>query len=187
MPTTHIQTKQDQRHARNETRSAAELRQRLLADLPVEERRLRLNGVSTAILEGGEGQPVVLLHGPGEHAAKCAIALASSGKASRRTTSIAHAPGGELHGTQRSLMEQFGFPPIPPSELERMAVPTALIWGRHDLATPLAIAHAASTRLGWPLHVIENAGDDPPLEQPDAFLETLRMVVNDRQDGGSIP
>lgn len=45
-------------------------RGRLLAGLPVTERRLRLNGVSTAVLEGGAGAPVVLLHGPGEYAAK---------------------------------------------------------------------------------------------------------------------
>lgn len=45
-------------------------RQRLLARLPVTERRLQLAGVSTALLEGGSGPPVVLLHGPGEFAAK---------------------------------------------------------------------------------------------------------------------
>jgi 2-hydroxymuconate-semialdehyde hydrolase len=38
-------------------------RERMLAGLPVEERRLRLAGVSTAVLEGGEGPPLVLLHG----------------------------------------------------------------------------------------------------------------------------
>lgn len=42
-----------------------ELRQRLLAGAPVTERRLQLAGVSTAVLEGGSGPPVVLLHGQG--------------------------------------------------------------------------------------------------------------------------
>jgi pimeloyl-ACP methyl ester carboxylesterase len=46
------------------------MRERLLAGLPVEERRLQLNGVSTSVLEGGDGPPIVLLHGPGEHGAK---------------------------------------------------------------------------------------------------------------------
>ena len=64
-------------------------------------------------------------------------------------------------------MPQFGLPAIPPAELARIAVPTTLIWGRHDRATRLQIAEAASARYGWPLHVIENAGDDPPLEQPE--------------------
>ena len=45
-------------------------RERLLTGIPVTERRLELAGVSTAVLEGGAGPPVVLLHGPGEFAAK---------------------------------------------------------------------------------------------------------------------
>lgn len=42
---------------------------RLLAGVPVTERRLDLAGVSTAVVEGGDGTPLVLLHGPGEFAA----------------------------------------------------------------------------------------------------------------------
>ncbi len=38
---------------------------RLLKGLPVTERRLDLAGVSTSLLEGGEGLPIVLLHGQG--------------------------------------------------------------------------------------------------------------------------
>jgi pimeloyl-ACP methyl ester carboxylesterase len=45
--------------------AADELRRRLLAGAPVTERRVQLAGVSTAVLEGGEGPPVVLLHGQG--------------------------------------------------------------------------------------------------------------------------
>src|SRR5688500_3009298 len=44
-------------------------RRHLLAGLPVTERRLSLAGVSTAVLEGGDGPPVVLLHGPAGNAA----------------------------------------------------------------------------------------------------------------------
>ena len=40
-------------------------RRRLLAGAPVTERRLDLAGVSTAVLEGGDGPPVVVLHGQG--------------------------------------------------------------------------------------------------------------------------
>jgi pimeloyl-ACP methyl ester carboxylesterase len=40
-------------------------RRRLLAGAPVTERRLVLAGVATAVLEGGQGPPVVLLHGQG--------------------------------------------------------------------------------------------------------------------------
>ncbi len=38
-------------------------RRRLLAGLPVTERRLRVSGVTTVVLEAGTGPPMVLLHG----------------------------------------------------------------------------------------------------------------------------
>ena len=38
--------------------------------MPLTERRLELAGVSTAVLEGGDGPALILLHGPGEFAAK---------------------------------------------------------------------------------------------------------------------
>lgn len=44
-------------------------REKLLAAIPLSERRRELAGVSTAVLEGGDGPPVVLLHGQGEFAA----------------------------------------------------------------------------------------------------------------------
>lgn len=44
-------------------------RQGLLAKAPVEQRRMDVNGVSTAVLEGGDGPPVMLLHGPGAYGA----------------------------------------------------------------------------------------------------------------------
>ena len=49
---------------------AETVRDRLLNGLPMTERRLQLAGVSTAVLEGGDGPPIVLLHGPGEYAPK---------------------------------------------------------------------------------------------------------------------
>ena len=47
----------------------ATLRAHALTRIPVEERRRDLAGVPTAVLEGGDGPPVVLLHGQGEFAA----------------------------------------------------------------------------------------------------------------------
>jgi pimeloyl-ACP methyl ester carboxylesterase len=276
-------------------------RERLLTGLPVTERRLRLGGISTAVLEGGDGPPVVLLHGPSGYAAHWlgvipglvathrVIApdlpghgaskveqgvldtervLAWLGELIELTCISSPALVGQLlggaiaarftidHGdrlsrlvlvdtfglsefqpapefrralshflaepTERShenlwrycafdldglrrrmgerwapfeaynlerartpsvqaalamLMEQFGVPAIPPADLARIAVPTTLIWGRHDRATPLSIAEAASARHGWPLHVIENANDDPPVEQPEALLRALRVAL----------
>lgn len=45
-------------------RSIDDVRATAMDGLPVEERRRDCAGVSTAVLEGGEGPPVVLLHGP---------------------------------------------------------------------------------------------------------------------------
>ncbi|MBD3615248.1 MAG: alpha/beta hydrolase [Gracilimonas sp.] len=41
-------------------------RDQLLAAIPAVEHRLQLSGVDTAVLIGGDGPPVILLHGPGE-------------------------------------------------------------------------------------------------------------------------
>lgn len=68
-------------------------------------------------------------------------------------------------------------PAVPRAELDRIAVPTTLIWGRHDLATPHLVAEAVSKRFGWPLHVIEDAADDPPIEQPETFLKSLDAAL----------
>jgi pimeloyl-ACP methyl ester carboxylesterase len=77
----------------------------------------------------------------------------------------------------KQLMPQLGLPPIPPAELERIAAPTSLIWGRHDRQVRLGLAEVAAARHGWPLHVIERAADDPAFEQPDAFLRALRDAL----------
>jgi pimeloyl-ACP methyl ester carboxylesterase len=276
-------------------------RERLLAALPVTERRLQLAGVSTAVLEGGKGPPIVLLHGPSGYAAHW-MGVIPGLVASHRVIApdlpghgASEAGGGPLnaqgvlewlaaliertcisppalvgqllggviaarfaidHGDRLSrlvlvdtfglrefqpapefglalrqflaqptratheslwqhcafdleglrqrmgahwapfeaynvdrartpsvqtavaaLMEQLGVLAIPPADLARITVPATLIWGRHDRATPLAVAEAASARYGWPLHVIENCNDDPPVEQPEALLRALRTAL----------
>lgn len=274
-----------------------EARARLLAAIPATERRLELAGVSTAVLDGGDGPPLVVLHGGGQSAAtwirvlpplmathrviapdlpghgasgtpdgtldadgvlawldtliesSCPsppallghtlggaiaaryatghserisllvlvdalglgpfrpvprFALAMVGYLARPTEHTrdrflrqrildlerVHDQMGEhwesivtcgLDGAQtpskkaasRSLMKAFGVSPIPQAELERIRVPTVLIWGRHDLQARLGVAEAASARYGWPLHVIQDSGVDPNVEQPDAFLDAL--------------
>jgi pimeloyl-ACP methyl ester carboxylesterase len=59
---------------------------------------------------------------------------------------------------------------IPDAELRGIAVPTSLVWGRHDRFVPLALGEAAARRLGWPLRVIDDAGHVPHIERPDAFV-----------------
>ena len=279
------------------TTATAGTREQLLAGIPARERRLELAGITTSLLDGGTGSPVVLLHGPGEHAIKwlevipklvgshrviapdlpghgesvvtggpltservlqwldeligqtCSSPPVLVGQVVGGAIAMRHvirqgrpvsrlvlvdtlglapfqpAPefagalhaffaeqndrtftdlwrqcaydldglrdrmGGlwpafasytlervrspEVQAAQQVLLEQFGFAPIPPDEVARIAVPTSLVWGRHDLATSVAVAEAASARYGWPLYVIENAGDDPGLEQPERFVEAV--------------
>jgi pimeloyl-ACP methyl ester carboxylesterase len=54
---------QPELEGRLHARASGHPRERMLAGIPVHERRLRLAGVSTALLEGGDGSPVVLLQG----------------------------------------------------------------------------------------------------------------------------
>jgi pimeloyl-ACP methyl ester carboxylesterase len=280
-----------------------EARELLLAGLPVTERRLQLAGVSTAVLEGGAGPPVVLLHGPGAYAAAWlrvipglvtthqvvapdlpgqGASTVAAGKLDvdrvvawlaelvERTCPsppvvVGHLLGGAIaarfaaeHGERLSrlvlvdtfglapfepspefssalmgflaqpsseahdrlwercsfdldgvrealgtrwdaiktynldrantpavaetggkLMKLFAMPAIPAEVLGQIATPTTLIWGRHDLATPVRIAEAASVRHGWPLQVIDDAADDPTIDQPEAFLDALRNALGE--------
>jgi pimeloyl-ACP methyl ester carboxylesterase len=277
-----------------------DVRERLLSGLPVTERRLQLAGVSTAVLEGGDGPPIVLLQGefaavwmrvipelvtthrviapdlPGLGASEvsggppeastvltwldelieqtCAIPPVLVGKGPAGALAARFAiersdridrlvlvdtyglgrfrppPGMALtfvgvllrpteRGLERSFrrycfvdldavraemgeryewlaayaLDRFRTPSvkaamrsltrqlasaIPSADLDRIAVPTTLIWGRHDVGVRLNVAEAASARYGWPLHVIESARDDPGFEQPEAFLEALRAVLD---------
>jgi pimeloyl-ACP methyl ester carboxylesterase len=281
-----------------------DLREVLIAALPVRERRLQLAGVSTAILEAGEGRPVMLLHGPSAHAAHWMGVIPALARTHRvivpdlpghGASEVADGPldakrvlewlgeliwstcetppslvgqllGGAIaarfaveHGVRINrlvLVDTFGLVPLQPApefaqavaryfeqpsaathdalwrhcafdldalrgrmgglwepfaaynldralapgaqaavhallgafgaqaiaaeDLARIAVPTTLIWGRHDAATPLAVAQAASERYGWPLEIIENANDDPPIEQPEALLLALRAALESR-------
>jgi pimeloyl-ACP methyl ester carboxylesterase len=77
----------------------------------------------------------------------------------------------------RTLMREVGVPTIPPDDLAGIAVPTTLIWGRRNLGLRLRVGETASARYGWPLHVIEDAGDDPAIEQPEAFVEALDRTL----------
>jgi pimeloyl-ACP methyl ester carboxylesterase len=293
-----------QRTAEDDRRRADgdDARRRVLAGAPVSERRLDLAGVSTAVLEAGDGPPVVLLHGQGgwsgmwlpvagdlaathrviaadlpglgasevpggppdaarvlawlgeliretcpappalvgaslgaSIAARFAIAhpdrlsrlvLVSAGglgrfrpapgvllalvrfvaRPSRRTQraflrqvtvdpagaraamgerwEASQAYGLELARTpsvreaNRRMLRELGTKMIPPEELARIAVPTSLIWGRHDRVMRLRIAQEASARYGWPLEVIEDAGHFL-VERPEAMRRALRAALGD--------
>ena len=74
--------------------------------------------------------------------------------------------------------------PIDDDDLDRINVPTTLLWGRDDRMVPLAVAEHAAARHGWPLHVIERAAHAAHVEQPDSFVDALQGVVGaSRLDG----
>lgn len=77
----------------------------------------------------------------------------------------------------RALMPPFGLRTFSEEELARIDVPVSLIWGRHDLQTPLRVAEEASDRYGWPLQVIEGAADDPAFERPEEFLRAFQLAM----------
>jgi 2-hydroxymuconate-semialdehyde hydrolase len=70
---------------------------------------------------------------------------------------------------------------IPDADLQRIDVPTALVWGRADRMVRLRIAQLASTKFGWPLQVIEDAGHVPMVEQPESFMRALRVALAYRE------
>lgn len=71
---------------------------------------------------------------------------------------------------------------VPDTELRRVAIPTALVWGRHDRMVPVGLAEGASVGLGWPLYVIDDAAHAPHIEQPEGFLRALGKALD--MDGG---
>jgi pimeloyl-ACP methyl ester carboxylesterase len=90
--------------------------------------------------------------------------------------------------TMRELIRA-GSQQIPDAQLDRISCPTALVWGRHDRMVSLALAQAASTRHGWPLSVIDEAGHVPHMEQPDVFVRVLAEIEStaNTDPGRSVP
>jgi pimeloyl-ACP methyl ester carboxylesterase len=76
-----------------------------------------------------------------------------------------------------AMMKSLGVRRISREDLLKIVVPTTLIWGRHDPVTRLRAAQDVSARFGWPLDVIDDAGDDPPVESPAAFVDALRRAL----------
>ena len=84
-----------------------------------------------------------------------------------------------VKATARGLLARLSST-IPAQDLDRITVPTTLIWGRQDVGMRPHVAESASRRHGWPLYVIDDARDDPAVEQPAAFLEALGAPRSDR-------
>jgi 2-hydroxymuconate-semialdehyde hydrolase len=81
----------------------------------------------------------------------------------------------DVKRTMRRLI-RYGTKQIPDADLRRIAVPTTLLWGRHDRMAPLHLAERASVELGWPLRVLDDAAHVPHIEQPAAFVRALAAI-----------
>lgn len=79
----------------------------------------------------------------------------------------------------RRLLRAMGVKRIPSDRLRRITVPVALIWGRNDRIMRFRIAEKASARFGWPLYPIDDCGHASSMEQPEAFLEALRVAMGE--------
>jgi pimeloyl-ACP methyl ester carboxylesterase len=82
-----------------------------------------------------------------------------------------------VNQANRTLLRKVGTKRIPDDELQRIDVPVALIWGRHDRVNPIKHAQQASAKFGWPLYPIEDAGHIPMAEQPAGFGAALRTIL----------
>lgn len=68
------------------------------------------------------------------------------------------------------------------SKLSRITIPSLVLWGRHDGAVPVAMAHDAHDNLGTPpehkfLVIFEKSAHMPPFEEPEAFLTAVTQFI----------
>jgi pimeloyl-ACP methyl ester carboxylesterase len=76
-------------------------------------------------------------------------------------------------GALQTLLGVFAMPAIEDEALARITVPTTLVWGRDDAIVPVSVGESAAERYGWPLHVLDNTGNEPAIEDPDAFVKAV--------------
>src|SRR6266542_3043038 len=84
----------------------------------------------------------------------------------------------QVKRTMRQLIKA-GSKKITDADLQGISVRVALLWGKRDRMVPVRIAELASSKFGWPLHLVEDAGHVPHIEQPDDFLDALRAALMD--------
>ena len=73
----------------------------------------------------------------------------------------------------QTLLALFAATPIPPDVLAAITVPTTLVWGREDAIVPVSVGRAAAERYGWPITVLDDTGNEPAIEDPEAFVKAV--------------
>jgi pimeloyl-ACP methyl ester carboxylesterase len=87
----------------------------------------------------------------------------------------------EVKANNRQLLRRVGTHQIPASDLRKIQVPVALIWGDQDRIMRIGIARDTHNQYGWPLHVIENSGHTTKWDQPDAFVDALESAIKETE------
>jgi pimeloyl-ACP methyl ester carboxylesterase len=90
-----------------------------------------------------------------------------------RAYNVALARTPAVAGALQTLLGLFAAPAIPDDVLGRITVPTTLVWGRDDAIVPVSIGEAAAARYGWPIQVLDNTGNEPAIEDPEAFVKAV--------------
>jgi pimeloyl-ACP methyl ester carboxylesterase len=90
-----------------------------------------------------------------------------------REYNVALARTPAVAGARQTLLGLFAMPVIPDEVLARITVPTTLVWGRDDAIVPVSVGEAAAARYGWPIRVLDNTGNEPAIEDPDAFVKAV--------------
>lgn len=79
----------------------------------------------------------------------------------------------------RRLMREIGLRRISAEQLDRVTVPTALIWGRQDRIAPVSTAEDAAAQHAWQLQVVDDAGHLAVAEQPGVVLRAFHELLEE--------
>jgi pimeloyl-ACP methyl ester carboxylesterase len=71
------------------------------------------------------------------------------------------------------------------ADLRRIRGPDRAAGGKHDRFVPLGLAEAASARLGWPLHVIDDAHHAPTSSGPTRLWMAARRAWREVEGPGA--
>ena len=66
-------------------------------------------------------------------------------------------------------------------ELHKIILPSLFLWGRHDGIVPAAVGYGAFALIGSDdkyLYIFENSAHNVPIEEPDLFVQRVRMFIN---------
>jgi pimeloyl-ACP methyl ester carboxylesterase len=90
-----------------------------------------------------------------------------------RAYNVALARTPAVAGALQTLLGLFAMPAVPDEVLAGITVPTTLVWGRDDVIVPVSVGEDAAARYGWRIRVLDNTGNEPAIEDPDAFVKAV--------------